>query len=139
MSKVRGKDTAPEIKVRKSLFALGFRYRLNVRKIPGKPDIVLRKYEALIFVHGCFWHGHHCRIGNLPVSNSAYWQRKMERNRARDKMNLKRLRMMGWRVLTVWECALAGKGRLPSDLLSRKLNTWIVGSRQVGNIQGLKN
>jgi DNA mismatch endonuclease (patch repair protein) len=86
MSKIRGKGTAPELIVRKVLFASGYRYRLNVRKMAGQPDIVLRKYRAVIFVHGCFWHGHHCRIDKLPVDNKTYWLAKMARNRERDKI-----------------------------------------------------
>ncbi len=109
MSRIRSKDTKPEEKVRKYLFSLGFRYRKNVRKLPGCPDIVLPKYKTVIFVQGCFWHMHDCGRFHWPTSNQEYWKPKIERNVERDKKNMELLRSMGWDILTVWECELSTK------------------------------
>lgn len=107
MRAVKGKDTKPEVALRKALFALGYRYRLNVKDLPGKPDLVFPKHRAVIFVHGCFWHGHNCKRGaREPKSNVDYWREKIARNKRRDKMNAAALRKLGWRVITVWECEL---------------------------------
>lgn len=107
MASIRGKDTKPEILVRKYLFSRGFRYRLNHPRLPGHPDIVLRKYRSVIFVNGCFWHGHAgCRYYVTPKSNTEFWKKKVERNRKRDKEEQQRLADMGWHCITVWECQL---------------------------------
>jgi len=107
MRAVKGKDTKTEIALRKALFALGFRYRLNVEDLPGKPDLVFPKYKTVIFVHGCFWHGHRCKRGKrVPKTNRAYWTEKIARNKARDKKNAAALKKLGWKVITVWECKL---------------------------------
>ncbi|WDI30318.1 very short patch repair endonuclease [Hyphococcus flavus] len=107
MRAVKGKDTKPEIALRKALFALGYRYRLNVKGLPGKPDIVLAKHRTVIFVHGCFWHGHNCKRGRRkPKSNADYWRDKIARNKARDQKNATALKELGWRVVTVWECEI---------------------------------
>lgn len=105
MRKVRSKDTAPELAVRRILSAFGFRYRLHRRDLPGNPDIVFPSRRGIIFVNGCFWHGHHCRRGaRIPRTNRDYWLAKITRNVSRDKMNRSELRRAGWRVQTVWEC-----------------------------------
>ena len=105
MSKIRSKDTKPEILVRKMLFARGYRYRLHVKNLPGKPDIVMPKYKAAIFVHGCFWHLHSgCREGTIPKTRTEYWEKKLLGNRERDKKHRRALRKAGWRVLRLWEC-----------------------------------
>jgi DNA mismatch endonuclease (patch repair protein) len=105
MRAVKSSDTKPEIAVRKALHALGYRYRLNVKTLPGKPDLVFPKHRAVIFVHGCFWHGHSCKRGKrVPKTNTAYWTEKIARNKARDKKNTAALKKLGWRVITVWEC-----------------------------------
>ncbi len=107
MAAIRGKDTKPELLVRKFLFSRGFRYRLNHPRLPGHPDIVLRKYRTVIFVNGCFWHGHDgCKYFVLPRTNVDFWQRKIERNKARDKREQQQLAAMGWHCITVWECQL---------------------------------
>lgn len=117
MSHIRGKDTRPEIAVRKGLFAAGFRYRLNVRSLPGTPDIVLRKYHTVVFVNGCFWHGHEgCRYYVLPKTNSRFWAAKIERNRRRDSAVQARLQALGWRVIVLWECELNTAQKLRSTL-----------------------
>ena len=117
MSQIRSKDTKPEELVRKYLFSKGFRYRKNVRSLPGCPDIVLPKYKTVIFVHGCFWHMHDCGKFKWPQSNKEYWEPKILRNVERDKNNLQELRDQGWNVLIVWECEL--KKNNYEDTISR--------------------
>ena len=105
MARIKGKDTKPELIVRRYLYHRGYRYRKNVKELPGTPDIVLRKYGVAIFVHGCFWHGHEAD-GHIPRSNTEYWKKKIGRNKARDARDQEALRAMGWSVLVVWECQL---------------------------------
>ena len=110
MSHIRSTNSKPEEKiVRKYLFSKGLRYRKNVRSLPGKPDIVLRKYKTIIFVNGCFWHKHDCGRFVMPSSNIEYWTKKINRNVERDKSNTEQLEAQGWRVLTIWECQLKKK------------------------------
>jgi len=110
MSRIRSRDTAPEEAVRKYLFSMGFRYRKNDRRYPGKPDIVLPKYKTVIFINGCFWHMHEgCRYAVLPKSNTEFWTPKLRKNRERDARNTSMLKAMGWKVITVWECELRKK------------------------------
>ena len=107
MSAIKGKNTKPELMVRKFLFGRGFRYRLNHPRLPGHPDLVLRKYRTVIFVNGCFWHGHEgCRYYVLPKSNTDFWQKKIERNKTRDAEDRRKLSTLGWHCITVWECQL---------------------------------
>lgn len=107
MRAVKSSNTKPEIALRKALFALGYRYRINAKGLPGKPDIVFPKYKTVIFVHGCFWHGHDCKRGSrIPKTNRAYWTEKIARNKARDIKNADALSKLGWRVITLWECEL---------------------------------
>lgn len=107
MSHIRSKNTKPEVLVRKELFRRGYRYRINVSKLPGKPDIVLPKYKTAIFVNGCFWHGHEgCKRFVLPKSNREYWEFKIRRNQQRDRMASKMLQEDGWNAITIWECDL---------------------------------
>ena len=111
MAAIRSKDTRPELIVRRYLFACGFRYRLNSPRLPGHPDLVLRKYRTCIFINGCFWHGHDCPAFRLPKSNTAFWRAKIERNRRRDREEQQALARMGWHCITVWECLLKPKVR----------------------------
>ena len=112
MSAIKGKGTKPELMVRKFLFSRGFRYRLNHPRLPGHPDLVLRKYRTVIFVNGCFWHGHDdCKSYSLPKTNVEFWQNKIERNRNRDRKEMQELASMGWHCITVWECQLKPKVR----------------------------
>ena len=107
MSRIRGRNTKPEILVRKGLYARGFRFRLQDRKLPGRPDIVLAKYGVAIMVNGCFWHGHKgCRFATRPKSNKEFWELKIARNRHRDEVTTAHLEALGWHVITVWECEL---------------------------------
>jgi DNA mismatch endonuclease (patch repair protein) len=116
MASISSKETKPEILVRKKLFALGFRYRKNVKKLPGKPDIVLPKYQTVILIHGCFWHGHHCKKATRPTSNINFWNSKIESNIYRDKIVLRHLKKEGWKVITVWECELNNKKKFDKTL-----------------------
>ena len=110
MSRIRGKDTKPELLVRKGLHARGFRFRLQDRKLPGRPDIVLPKYGVAIMVNGCFWHGHKgCRYATKPKSNIEFWETKIARNKHRDEVTAAHLEALGWTVIVVWECELRGK------------------------------
>lgn len=112
MSRIRSKDTKPELLVRKYLFSKGFRYRLYDKKLPGKPDIVLPKYKTVIFIHGCFWHGHeNCNYFVLPKTRTEWWKAKIEDNALRDRKNSELLENSGWNVLTVFECELKGGGK----------------------------
>lgn len=105
MAQVKSIDTKPELAIRKFLFAHGFRYRKNVKKLSGKPDIVLSKYKTIIFIHGCFWHGHkNCEASTLPKSRKEYWAPKIQGNINRDLKNKKLLRKLGWQIITIWEC-----------------------------------
>ena len=111
MSHITGRDTKPELLVRKFLWHHGFRYRLYDKKLPGKPDIVMRKWKTVILVNGCFWHGHDCDNFKLPKSNQEFWKTKIENNKKRDKLNLQKLRLLGFRIITLWECELSKKRR----------------------------
>ena len=112
MAAIRSRDTKPEMVVRKYLWSRGFRYRVNNPRLPGHPDIVLRKYHTCIFVNGCFWHGHEgCKYFRMPKTNTEFWERKISRNRERDREEQKQLARMGWHCITVWECELKGERR----------------------------
>lgn len=106
MSRIRSKNTKPEMLVRRFLYANGFRYRVNVRTLPGSPDIVLKKFRTVIFIHGCFWHSHSCQQGRLPQTNVDFWTRKLTRNKERDSDVREKLRQLGWKTMIVWECQL---------------------------------
>ncbi|URN83920.1 very short patch repair endonuclease [Acetobacterium wieringae] len=107
MSKIHSKDTKPEMIVRKYLFSKGYRYRLNQKNLPGKPDIVMKKYNTIIFINGCFWHMHeNCKYAKIPLSNIEYWEEKLRRNSERDKKNIELLQEQGWNVYIIWECEL---------------------------------
>jgi DNA mismatch endonuclease (patch repair protein) len=107
MSRIRSKDTKPELLVRKRLHAQGFRYKLHDKKLPGKPDIVLPKYKTVIFIHGCFWHGHeNCKYFKMPKTRTEWWQNKIGRNKLNDKKAITFLQKEGWKIITTWECTL---------------------------------
>ncbi|MCH8032716.1 MAG: DNA mismatch endonuclease Vsr [Bacteroidetes bacterium] len=110
MSRVSQKHTKPEIIVRRFLFSKGFRYRINYKKLPGSPDIVLPKYKTVIFINGCFWHGHNkCKLAKRPDTNKTYWYDKIDENIKRDNRKIKELKKLGWKVLTVWQCQIQSK------------------------------
>lgn len=119
MRAVRSKDTGPEIAVRRLAHKLGFRFRLHRKDLPGTPDLVFPKFRKVIFVHGCFWHGHDCPRGaRAPKTNRDYWERKLERNKARDAKALSDLRSMGWQAQTIWECEIRDSGKLKQTIVS---------------------
>lgn len=125
MASIKGKDTKPEMVIRRTLHALGFRFRLHAKDLPGCPDIVLPKYNAVIMVNGCFWHGHDCHIANRPKSRSEYWEQKITKNRVRDEKNKKLLHELGWRVATVWEYAVFGKMKKPLYRVGDSISLWL--------------
>lgn len=110
MANIRGKETVPEVVVRKFLFSKGFRFRKNVKKLPGTPDIVLLKYKTVIFIHGCFWHKHkNCKKAELPETRYEFWKKKINGNVERDKKNIRQLKDAGWKVIVLWQCQLGKK------------------------------
>lgn len=109
MSNIHSSNTKPEIKLRKALWKEGFRYRVNSKDLPGKPDIVLKKYRTIIFVHGCFWHGHSCKYAALPATNVEFWRQKIFNNKERDKKVISDLEQRGWHVIVIWQCQLTKK------------------------------
>lgn len=133
MSHVRSKDTKPEMLVRRYLFSRGLRFRLHVRSLPGSPDIVLPKYKTVIFINGCFWHGHEgCRYYTIPKSNTDFWTAKIQRNRERDMQTTAQLEALGWRVIRVWECDIKKVGDREVTLAS--IYQSIVGMQSYDNL-----
>lgn len=122
MSRIRSRDTKPEIKLRSLLHRAGFRFRLHAAGLPGKPDVVLRKYKTVVFVHGCFWHRHEdCKKATTPSTRRDFWQSKFNTNVARDRRKTSELNSMGWRVLTVWECELEKNSNQVIDMIRKQL------------------
>ena len=138
MAAIKGTNTKPEILVRRALHAAGFRFRLHVRNLPGKPDIVLPKYRIAIFVHGCFWHGHDCRNFRMPKTRSAFWRRKIRGNQKRDDQAQELLKSSGWRVATVWECAVSKGAKYKNQKTAEKCVKWILGRRRQVSIRGIE-
>jgi DNA mismatch endonuclease (patch repair protein) len=137
MSHVRNKDTLPELYIRKLLHRLGYRYRLHVRGILGTPDLVLRKYGVLVFVDGCFWHGHDaCPLYRPPKTGKKYWYTKIERNRERDKEIDRKLVADGWHVLHIWECALHSRARITEEKLVSEIENFLHGYGKKKAIRG---
>ena len=138
MAAIKSRDTKPEFILRRGLHALGKRYRLHAPDLPGRPDLVFRKKRAVIFVHGCFWHGHDCHRFKRPASNTEFWDEKIGRNRRNDDRVIATLADTGWRVLTVWECALCGRTRLEKPVLFARVAAWIDGTEGVETIDGIR-
>jgi DNA mismatch endonuclease (patch repair protein) len=137
MSGIQGKNTKPEMAVRRALFAAGFRFRLHRRDLPGAPDIVMPSRNIAIFVHGCFWHRHAgCRYAKLPATRPEFWEGKLGGNVERDRRAVDGLRSMGWRVLIVWECAMRDKAIMAD--LSDALATWVASDAFFGEISGIE-
>lgn len=136
MAAIKGKDTKPEIIVRKYLFSRGLRYRIHNRKLPGSPDIVLKKYKTVVFVDGCFWHGHEdCKYFRMPKSNVYFWKHKIAMNMSRDYANNVDLELAGWKVIRIWECEIKTKAKREETL--RKLYTRITGKIEEAGYQGV--
>jgi DNA mismatch endonuclease (patch repair protein) len=127
MSGIRAINTKPEVRVRQLLHRRGFRFRTHVSGLAGKPDIVLARFRALVFVHGCFWHGHGCALFKWPKSRPEFWAQKITGNRLNDEKAVASLRDAGWRIATVWECALKGTSRLAPDAIGNALAEWLRG------------
>lgn len=125
MSGIRSKNTKPELIIRKGLFAKGLRYRLHDKKLPGKPDLVFPKFRVVLFINGCFWHGHACDLFKIPSTNRDFWESKIGTNQANDAKNKELLLAAGWRVVTIWECAIKGKRRLDINTLISSVNVLI--------------
>lgn len=124
MSGIRGRNTKPEILIRSLLHRQGFRFRLHVHDLPGRPDIVLPRYRAILFVHGCFWHGHNCSLFKLPSTRTEFWREKIERNRTNDIRVKETLLANGWRVAVLWECAIRGAGK-NTEAVAQSLADWL--------------
>lgn len=137
MSGIRGKDTKPEIVVRRLLHRLGYRFRLHCKDLPGRPDIVLPKWRTVIFVNGCYWHGHKdCHLFRLPKTRTEFWSKKIEGNQARDQRNYIVLEAAGWKVLVIWECAVSKKKSLTTKQLEIALTAAFKSSKSLIDIRG---
>ena len=137
MSRIRGRNTKPEMLVRRALHAYGYRFRLHQRDLPGKPDLVLPKWQTAIFVHGCFWHRHNCRYFKMPETREDFWREKIARNVERDIVARAALGANDWRTLAIWECALRGKGKLTTEALIGAVDDFLSASAAaVGEIRG---
>jgi DNA mismatch endonuclease (patch repair protein) len=137
MSGIRGTNTKPELAIRRGLHAAGFRYRLHAKDVPGRPDIVLPRYRAAIFVNGCFWHGHDCHLFRLPGTREEFWQDKINRNRQRDAEVEAVLAAAGWRRLTIWECALRGRTKIGLEDAVACTIEWIRGDSLSAELRGM--
>ena len=137
MSGIRGKNTKPELIIRSGLHRRGFRFRLHDKSLPGKPDLVFRQYKAIILIHGCFWHGHDCHLFKWPSTRPEFWKEKIQGNRERDERHNAEYARNGWRVLTIWECALKGKFRLDQDEVLGRAALWLRSATSSQTICGL--
>lgn len=138
MSRIRGKNTKPEMLLRRGLHAFGLRFRLHVRDLPGRPDIVFPRYRAVVLVHGCFWHGHDCPLFKLPATRRKFWAEKINANRGRDVLTVEALLEQGWRVLTVWECSLKGRGRLQQSEVTSQIAEFLRSGDRTRVIEGFR-
>lgn len=136
MSRIRSKDTRPELLLRRALHAFGLRYRLHDAKLPGRPDLVFPARRAVVFVHGCFWHGHHCPLFRLPATRTEFWSEKIAKNKLRDAAAVTSLHSIGWRVLTVWECALRGRARRDLSDVAGETRNFLDGQSQSSEVKG---
>lgn len=136
MSGIKGKNTKPELFIRKAIHALGYRYRLHVRDLPGNPDIVFPKFKAVVFIHGCFWHLHDCHLFKWPKTRADFWKRKITRNKYHDEESIQMLSEKGWRVLIVWECAIKGKHKKDLETIIDECVAWLKGHSPFLEIRG---
>ena len=136
MAGIKGKDTRPELAIRSALHGRGLRFRLHSPNLPGRPDLVFPKFRAVIFVHGCFWHGHNCHLFKWPRTRSEFWKEKIHSNIDRDQRHLLALRNDRWRVATIWECALKGRTRLPVETLAERCAAWLMSEEQEMELSG---
>jgi DNA mismatch endonuclease (patch repair protein) len=138
MAGIGGKNTKPELILRKGLHSIGFRFRLHSKTLPGTPDIVLPKHRAVIFANGCFWHGHNCHLFKVPSTRTDFWLAKIVRNRENDQRNEVALSAAGWRRAVIWECALKGRTRLPLDQLLVSCAEWLRSGEPQLEIRGIE-
>ena len=136
MAGIRGRDTKPELAIRSALHRQGFRFRLHRRDLPGKPDMVFARYRAVIFVHGCFWHGHDCHLFRWPRTREKFWREKIGSNMQRDRNQIAALLEEGWRIATIWECALKGRSRLPFEEIVENTASWLKSNRKILELTG---
>jgi len=136
MTRIRGRDTKPEMLLRRGLHATGLRFRLHGKHLPGRPDLVFPRHSAVVMVHGCFWHGHECPMFRMPATRSEFWAAKIAANRARDLRAFEALRTSDWRVLTVWECAVRGPTRLPLTEVVSSSREFILSDESERVLQG---
>lgn len=136
MAGIRSANTKPELAIRRALHAAGFRYRLYPRDVPGKPDMAFPRYRAAVFVHGCFWHGHDCPLFRLPDTRREFWRTKIDRNRQRDAQVRGQLQDAGWRSLTVWECAIRGRGAPGLASVVTRAEAWLCSDAGTVEIRG---
>lgn len=136
MAGIRGRNTRPELLLRHLLHKSGFRFRLHSVRVFGRPDMVFPKYNAVLLVHGCFWHGHRCHLFRWPSTRIKFWKMKINKNRTRDRVVRRTLGQQGWRVMTVWECALKGRGKITEEQLTKQCSTWLRGNAQTAEIKG---
>src|ERR1035438_919345 len=139
MSRIRGRDTKPELLLRRGLHSRGLRFRLHRKDLTGCPDLVFPRFRAVIFVHGCFWHGHKCHLFKLPETRRAFWKKKIFGNADRDRRAVEILRSERWRVLTVWECALRGRGHLEMSKILSRVESFLTGNRIVLEMKGTES
>lgn len=137
MSGIRSENTKPEMLLRRALHKNGFRYRLHDSRIPGRPDLVFPKYHAVLFVHGCFWHGHNCPLFRMPETRNEFWKDKIRKNRERDTVVRKRLEDIGWRLGIVWECSLKGKKRIGTEEIVKRILAWLGSDTKEFEIRGV--
>lgn len=138
MAAIRGKNTKPELLIRSGLHARGFRFRLHAKNLPGTPDIVLRRFCALVDIRSCFFHGHDCHLFRTPRQRSVFWEEKISGNRLRDQRNLTAQQAAGWRVAIVWECSLRGHSRIGTDAVVDALSDWLFSSNPLMELRGNK-
>ena len=130
MAGIKGQNTRPELVIRSALHRRGFRFRIHYRNLPGKPDLVLPKHRAVILIHGCFWHGHDCHLFKWPKTREEFWRKKIMSNMARDRNQFSALREAGWRVATIWECALKGRYRSSVDSVVDDCEAWLLSDQE---------
>jgi DNA mismatch endonuclease, patch repair protein len=135
MASVGQKDTGAELLLRKALHRRGLRYKLHDRALPGSPDLVFKRFGAVVFVHGCYWHSHGCHRSTIPKTRNEFWTAKFKANKVRDARNRAQLLQKGWRVLTVWECTLRGKTAKPLDGLAKQVDSWLKSTKSCAEIE----
>jgi len=135
MAGIQGKNTKPELLIRSNLHKNGFRYRIHSKKLPGKPDLVLHKYRAVVFVNGCFWHGHNCSLFKWPKTREDFWRNKITRNIENDQMNIDKLKSLNWRICIIWECSIKGANKDISKVI-KKIVRWLNGKSMYLEVRG---